>query len=160
MSTTPRELPGGTHETHSQPKQHARSHPLDLGDSKKSNKQQNMNLIHLEKRSSMVLLFIQKRCVQIFPAYDIERLWSFFETVIVLKPTRTHIHTHTLQHLKHRKGRSNPTSKYSYPHPISHLPCILTALSISLGNKYVCKRKWESYLLNMKRSTERINYTV
>ena len=62
----------------------------DLGDSKISNKQ-NRNLILLEKRS-MVLLFIQKRCVQIFPAYDIERLWSFFETVIVLKPTRTRMH--------------------------------------------------------------------
>ena len=113
----------------------------DLGDSKISNKQ-NRNLILLEKRS-MVLLFIQKRCVQIFPAYDIERLWSFFETVIVLKPTRTH--AHTLQHIKHRKVRPNPLlNTHPTPHPSSL--CILTALSISLGNKYVRNRKWESCL--------------
>ena len=62
-------------------------------------------------------------------------------------------HTRTkTQNLKTKESKA----KYSH-HPLPHFappphPCKLTDLSISLGNKHVRSRKWESVPLDMKIS--------
>ena len=165
-----------------------------------SNKQ-NRSLIHLETQLLHGAI-IQLNCgVPIFPAYDFDRLWSFFETVIhtyylpgdlyprflysvdmilelrsvpgllVLLCIADKVDKGSFQNDFNRTWESRARSPYTHPHstlknrgkakPNTHITlsptlppslCKHTDLSISLGNKHVRSRKWESVPLDMKIS--------